>query len=126
MIVYQSNKAEFLRHALVEDIDLVIGRQFRSALGHGVASGEVRAWRHSLLEMARVLSDSEIPEDAGIAIALRLSRHARGGLERIAEVLDALQLLALHPLIGRPASGGQCEVVVAALRGQREAGFGEG
>lgn len=96
--------------------------------------------------------------------ALRLSRHARGDLERIAdhlaahevedieariaEVLDALQLLALHPLIGRPASGGQRElvigrgtrgyvarydydelrdeVVVAALRGQREAGFTDG
>ncbi len=77
MIVYQANKAEFLRHALVEDIDLVIGRQFRSALGHGVASGEVRAWRHSLLEMARVLSDSEIPEDAGIAIEYQLPASSK-------------------------------------------------
>ncbi len=92
---------------------------------------------------------------------VRLSRHARGDLERIAdhladhevadvesriaEILDALQLLARHPLIGRPASGAlrelvigrgargyvalygydevRDEVLVAALRGQREAGF---
>jgi plasmid stabilization system protein ParE len=95
---------------------------------------------------------------------VRLSRLARGDLERItghlvahevvdvesriAEILDALQLLALHPLIGRPVSGEQRElvigrgargyvalyeydevrdeVVVAALRGQRESGFREG
>jgi toxin ParE1/3/4 len=96
--------------------------------------------------------------------AVRLARLARGDLERIAahlvahdvsdvesriaEILDALQLLALHPLIGRPVSGEQRElvigrgakgyialyeydelrdeVIVAALRGQREAGFREG
>jgi toxin ParE1/3/4 len=95
---------------------------------------------------------------------VRLSRHARGDLERIAEhlaahevadvesriaeILDALELLTLHPLIGRTASGAQRElvigrgargyvalyeydelrdeVVIAALRGQREAGFREG
>jgi toxin ParE1/3/4 len=95
---------------------------------------------------------------------LRLSRFARDDLERISdhlvagevrdvdarmlEILDALQLLTLHPLIGRPAMREQRElvigrgsrgyvalyeydevrdeVVVAALRGQRESGFREG
>lgn len=64
---------------------------------------------------------------------------------RMAEILDALQLLVRHPLIGRPAAAGMRElvigrgsrgyvalyeldeahdeVVVAALRAQREAGF---
>ena len=64
---------------------------------------------------------------------------------RMAEILDALQLLVRHPLIGRPAAAGMRElvigrgsrgyvalyeldeahdeVVVAALHAQREAGF---
>ncbi len=95
---------------------------------------------------------------------LRLSPRAWGDLDRIAdhlvahevadvesrmaELLDALQLLVRHPLIGRPGQGGlrelvigrgsrgyvalygydeaRDEVLVAAVRGQREAGFGEG
>lgn len=67
---------------------------------------------------------------------------------RMLEILDALQLLVRHPHIGRPASGGlrelvigrgsrgyvalygyddaRDEVLVAAIRSQREAGFREG
>lgn len=77
MIVYQASKAEFLRHALVDDIDRVIGQQFRSVLGHGVAGGEMQAWKYSLLEMARVLSDAEIPEDAGVAIEYQLPASSK-------------------------------------------------
>lgn len=66
---------------------------------------------------------------------------------RVAEILDALQLLRRHPLIGRPVGDDLRELVigrgargyvaryrydaaadevkVAALRGQREAGFGD-
>ena len=67
---------------------------------------------------------------------------------RMAEIFDALELLLRHPLIGRPAAAGMRELVigrgsrgyvalyeldeahdevlVAALRAQREEGFGEG
>jgi plasmid stabilization system protein ParE len=96
--------------------------------------------------------------------AVRLSRQARDDLERIAdhltlhevldvparidEIVDALKLLAAHPLIGRPAANGhrelvigrgargyvalydfdvlRDEVLVAAVRAQREAGFRDG
>lgn len=95
---------------------------------------------------------------------LRLAPRAWGDLDRIAdhmlahevndvearmaELLDALQLLVLHPLIGRPVAGGlrelvigrgsrgyvalygydeaRNEVVVNAVRAQREAGYREG
>lgn len=68
--------------------------------------------------------------------------------QRIGDIFDAIELLKRHPLIGRPAdpprrelvigrgSRGYVaryrydelddEVVVLALRAQREAGFGEG
>ncbi len=93
--------------------------------------------------------------------AIRLAPHAWRDLDRItdhlrahevldvpsrmAEILDALQLLTLHPHIGRPTDSGQRElvigraargyvalygydeardeVVVNAVRAQREAGF---
>jgi toxin ParE1/3/4 len=78
-----------------------------------------------------------------------LLAHEVAGVDaRMAEILDALQLLVRHPMIGRPAAAGlrelvigrgahgyvalyhfdaaHEEVLVAALRAQREAGFGEG
>lgn len=82
-------------------------------------------------------------------IADHLLEHELNDVEiRMAEILDAMQLLVLHPLIGRPVSGGlrelvigrgsrgyvalygydeaRDEVIVNALRAQREAGFREG
>ena len=40
--------------------------------GHGVGPSEMQSWRHSLLNMAKVLGDDEIPDDAGMAIECQL------------------------------------------------------
>ena len=77
MIIYQASKRQFLHHALREDIEDVVTRQYRSATGHGVSPAEVRAWKHSLLEMAKVLGDEEIPEDAGVAIEYQLPQSSK-------------------------------------------------
>ena len=81
MIIYQASKREFLHHALRDDIKDVVTRHYRSATGHGVSPGEVRAWKHSLLEAetetAKVLGDEEIPEDAGVAIEYQLPQSAK-------------------------------------------------
>ncbi|GAA4406669.1 DNA/RNA helicase domain-containing protein [Quisquiliibacterium transsilvanicum] len=77
MIIYQASKRQFLHHALREDIEDVVSRQYRSATGHGVSPAEVRAWKHSLLEMAKVLGDEEIPEDAGVAIEYQLPQSSK-------------------------------------------------
>jgi DUF2075 family protein len=77
VIIYQARKSEFLHHALREDIDDVVARHFRSATGHGVGASEVQAWRHSLLEMAKVLVDDEIPADAGVAIEYQLPQSSK-------------------------------------------------
>jgi hypothetical protein len=53
VIVYQASKSEFLHHALRDDIEDIVSRQFRSVIGHGVARAEIQAWKHSLLEMAK-------------------------------------------------------------------------
>ena len=41
---------------------------YRSATGHGVGPSESQPWKQSLLEMAEVLSDEEIPSDADFVI----------------------------------------------------------
>ena len=77
MIIYQATKAQFLRQAWTEDIDEIVGRHFVAATGHGVGPGERGAWKHSLVEMARVLADDEIPEDVGVAIEYQLPQTSK-------------------------------------------------
>lgn len=77
MIVYQATKSQFLQHALRQDIEDIVSRQFHSVTGHGVAPAEIQAWKHSLLEMAKVLQDEEIPPDAGVAIEYQLPQSSR-------------------------------------------------
>jgi DUF2075 family protein len=77
VIVYQSDKQQFLHHALREDIEDIVAAHFRSATGHAVGPSEMRAWKHSLLEMAKVLQDEEIPPDAGVAIEYQLPQSSK-------------------------------------------------
>jgi uncharacterized protein len=75
--IYQASKSQFLHHAVRDDIEDVVSRHCRSATGHGVGASEVAAWKHSLLEMAKVLGDDEIPEDAGVAIEYQLLQSSK-------------------------------------------------
>jgi DUF2075 family protein len=77
MIIYQASKSQFLNHALRDDIEDVMSRQYRSATGHGVGRSEIQSWKHSLLEMAKVLGDEEIPDDAGVAIEYQLPQSSK-------------------------------------------------
>ena len=62
MIIYQASKSQFLHHALRDNIEDVVSRHYQSATGHGVSPSEMQSWKHSLLEMAKVLNDEEIPD----------------------------------------------------------------
>lgn len=77
MIIYQSSKSQFLHHALRDDIEDIVSRHYRAATGHGVGHSEVHAWKHSLLEMAKVLQDEEIPGDVGVAIEYQLPQTSK-------------------------------------------------
>ena len=77
MIIYQASKSQFLHHAFREDIEDVVSRQFRSATGIGVGRSEMQSWKHSLLEMAKVLQDEAIPEEAGVAIEYQLPQSSK-------------------------------------------------
>lgn len=72
MIIYQASKTQFLQHALRDDIEDIVSGHYRAVTGHGVSPAEMRSWKHSLLEMAKVLHDEEIPGDAAIGIEYQL------------------------------------------------------
>jgi len=99
------------------------------------------------LTATRLVLASRLADDLD-RIAAHLLEHEAGDVEaRLAEVIEALQVLTRHPLIGRKVEPGRRELVigrgargyvalyaydplddvvaVAALRTQREAGFVE-
>lgn len=77
MIIYQATKRQFVEHAFGDDIEQVVARHFRHATGHGVGLPELQSWKHSLLEMAKVLRDDGIPADAGVAIEYQLPQSSK-------------------------------------------------
>ena len=77
MIIYQATKTQFLQHAFADDIEDVVSRHFRSATGRGVGASEIQSWKHSLIEMAKVLTDDDIPSDAGVAIEYQLPQTSK-------------------------------------------------
>lgn len=68
MLIYQATKAEFLDDAFKRDIEEVIAASYLMRRGYGVGKGEFRSWRESLMSMAKVLNDDEIPATSGVAI----------------------------------------------------------
>jgi hypothetical protein len=77
LIIYQASKSEFLNHALRDDIEDIVSRHILAVIGHGAGPAEVNSWKYSLLEMAKVLQDEEIPADAGIAIEYQLPQTSK-------------------------------------------------
>ena len=97
--------------------------------------------------MTRLVLASRLADDFERIAAHLLLHDAKDVQARLAEIVQALRVLELHPLIGRKLRAGRRELVigrggcgyvalyaydplddvvaVAALRAQREAGFGE-
>ncbi len=71
MIVYEATKTEFLQDVFQDELVNNICRNYNSKIGH-INEREVRAWDNSMQYMYRVLSDNEIPKDAGIAIEFKI------------------------------------------------------
>ncbi|HEX7639981.1 MAG TPA: DNA/RNA helicase domain-containing protein [Burkholderiaceae bacterium] len=77
MIIYQASKARFLHHAFESDIEDVILEHYKASLGGKADKPLFTSWANSLMEMAKVLRDDEIPDDAGIAIEYQLPRSTK-------------------------------------------------
>src|SRR3989344_6294408 len=67
MIIYEATKGEFLNHAFDDTIaeEIIKSYILKRGAPHPL---EITAWTNSMQYMYKVLSDSSIPDDAGIAI----------------------------------------------------------
>jgi DUF2075 family protein len=72
MIVYLANKSRFREDVLSNRIEEIVLDSFRAKLGKSVGESEVASWKHSLRHMDTVLSDEEIPDNAGVAIEFNI------------------------------------------------------
>jgi uncharacterized protein len=68
MIVYESDVKGFRADVLTNRIEEIIHGRFRDLRGQGTSKSEVKSWKNSLGYMDRVLANSAIPENAGVAI----------------------------------------------------------
>lgn len=72
MIVYQSTKDGFLNDVLSNDIDTIIHNAYFERLGRHTSQNEVLSWSNSMMYMNNILTDPEIPKDAGISIEFQI------------------------------------------------------
>lgn len=77
MIVYQADKASFLRQCNDEEIEEVIRASFKAATKGDVGESEIRSWRESLRYVARALTYHSIPDDIGVAVEFILPQSKK-------------------------------------------------
>jgi hypothetical protein len=77
VIVYQASKAKFLDDHDNRDIEHVIATRYLERTGHYAPDAEYRAWKNSLGEMAKVLRDPGIPDDAGVGVEFGIPQTSK-------------------------------------------------
>ncbi|MFA5776197.1 MAG: DUF2075 domain-containing protein [Patescibacteria group bacterium] len=77
MIVYSSTKSNFIVDVATNQIEKTILTSFVRELGHSTGRAEVASWRNSMLYMNNVISDREIPDDAGVAIEYKIPQTSK-------------------------------------------------
>jgi uncharacterized protein len=76
LIVYEATKDEFLKDVFDDELVNNIVSNYNSKIGR-INEREVRSWDNSMQYMYRVLSDSEIPNDAGVAIEFKIPHTSK-------------------------------------------------
>ena len=77
MIVYSSTKKQFQSDVMSNDIGGIILDAYKAATGRNTGIAEITSWTNSLQYMERVLSDDEIPADAGVAIEYHIPQSSK-------------------------------------------------
>lgn len=77
MIVYLAKKHEFLADVDSNRIEERIHAEFQRAHRRSVGPSELVAWKNSMGFMGRILSDTQIPNDAGVAIEFGIAQSAK-------------------------------------------------
>jgi uncharacterized protein len=77
MIIYQSNKKEFIEDIATDGIELRIQTLFKERTGKNITESQVKAWQKSLRYMRDVLLDPDIPPLAGVAIEFQIPQTSK-------------------------------------------------
>jgi len=77
MIVYSANKIRFLEDVLTNDIENIVLKNVKLKLKRGVGIAEIRSWASSLVYMDRIMQDTDIPNDCGIAIEYQIPQTGK-------------------------------------------------
>lgn len=77
MIVYSATKEQFQSDVMSNDIGNIILETYKEVTGRNTGHSEVMSWTNSLQYMDRVLSDTDIPADAGVAIEYHIPQSSK-------------------------------------------------
>ena len=77
MIIYSGTKQNFIDDVVNDRIAGQIEKLIYEKMGKRTLSNEFKSWDNSLQYMEKVLNDSEIPDDVGIAIEYNVPQTAK-------------------------------------------------
>ncbi len=77
MIVYSGVKTDFLSSCEKDTIAIEVEQNILNKMGKRTPKAEFRSWENSLNYMYKVLNDSEIPNDAGVAIEFNIPQTSK-------------------------------------------------
>lgn len=77
MLVYLSEKSDFIKRVEEDTIANDIYQRVEEKLGRKTPKSEFRSWENSLLHMYKVLNDDKIPDDSGIAIEYNIPQTSK-------------------------------------------------
>jgi DUF2075 family protein len=72
MIVYQSEKRQFIEDVVSNSIEKKILSQFQLKLNRTTTAKEINSWKNSMMYMQNILMDTDIPETCGVAIEYKI------------------------------------------------------
>jgi DUF2075 family protein len=77
LIVYQSTRHQFLEDTERNAIEDLISSEFVRRTGRYASQGEYRSWQRSLMQMADVLRDEELPASMGVGVEFGIPQSAK-------------------------------------------------
>lgn len=77
MIVYQASKKQFIDDVFSNEIENIVLANVKKRLNIGVGPAEIKSWANSLTYMERIMHDSLIPDDCGVAIEYQIPQTSK-------------------------------------------------
>ena len=77
MLVYSGIKTEFMHDVDEDTLAPKIKKAILDKIGHNTPESEYRSWENSMKNMFIVLSDSQIPDNSGVAIEYNIPQTAK-------------------------------------------------